>query len=127
MHKYKIQILICELFIITGVLGFLLYQTVVPLKAHALPGLGGIPVGGFFLPGVFDIYTPIPFCGLSVTVAGPNPGTFILIPGPTVLHRYFPVTPIHIGDNMLGLAFLNPPCPPTLLMLGSSLEPGPGF
>lgn len=90
-----------------------------PAKAIADPTK--IPVGGFFLPGLFDIYIPTIVCGLEVTVVGPRPGTFMFAP---VLYRYFPLKVYHVADNMVGLAEIIPPCPPTLIMLGSSLTPG---
>lgn len=91
---------------------------VMPKKAMALPI--DIPVGGVFLPGVFDIYTPTLACGLIVSVAGPNPGVFTF--GVTNFYRYFPMTPMHVGTSMLGLATPIPPCPPLLHTVGSSLN-----
>lgn len=83
---------------------------------------GEISVGGKFLPGAFDIYTPtpIPACML-VTVVGPKPGTFNFIP--TFIYDYFLATPTHINLNMLGLARIFPPCPPTIYLVGSGMVP----
>lgn len=80
-----------------------------------------MPVGGKFLPGAFDIFTPTltPPC-LLVSVAGPNPGTFNWVP--VRIYDYFPETFYHAGLNMLGLSKIVPPCPPTLFMLGSGLS-----
>ncbi len=83
---------------------------------------GTIPVGGKFLAGAFDIYTPtpIPPCML-VTVIGPSPGVFNFFP--TFIYDYFIEAPTHINLNMLGLARIFPPCPPTLYVVGSGLRP----
>jgi hypothetical protein len=83
---------------------------------------GAIPVGGKFLAGAFDIYTPtpIPPCML-VTVVGPNPGVFNFFP--TFIYDYFIEAPTHINLNMLGVARILPPCPPTLYVVGSGLRP----
>lgn len=83
---------------------------------------GAIPVGGKFLAGAFDIYTPTPYppCML-VTVVGPSPGIFNFLP--TFIYDYFIEAPTHINLNMLGVARILPPCPPTLYMLGSGLRP----
>ena len=92
-------------------------------KAEAqFAGIGDIPVGGRFLPGLYDIFTPTPYppC-LLVSVVGPAPGVFNFIP--ISIYDYFIYTPNHIGLNMLGLSKITPPCPPTLYMLGSSLAP----
>ncbi len=81
------------------------------------------PVGGKFLPGLVDIYTPDPFCGLLVSVIGPRPGVFTF--APVRIYNYFPQAPWHVGLNMLGLS--GPPlgvCPPPLFMFGSGLTPG---
>lgn len=92
-----------------------------PKPAQALtPGI--IPVGGRFLPGLFDIYTPSIICGVQVAVAGPRPGVFTFVP--VQVYRYFYMTPWHVGLNMVGNAALTPPCPPSLYMFGSSLTPG---
>ncbi len=82
---------------------------------------GEFPVGGKFLPGAFDIYTPtpIPPCML-VTVIGPRPGTFNFFP--TFIYDYFLMAPTHINLNMLGMARIFPPCPPTLYLVGSGLR-----
>lgn len=89
-------------------------------KANAqFETVGLIPVGGRFAPGLFDIFTPTPTCGILVTVIGPRPGTFVFLPA--FVYDYFAQTPNHIGVNMLGLARFTPPCVPTLFMLGSSL------
>lgn len=80
-----------------------------------------IPVGGAFLPGMFDIFTPT-LCGPIVNVVGPRPGGYIFA---AVTYRHFPYVFPHVATNMVGLAVISPPCPPTLTMLGSSLGPGP--
>lgn len=92
-------------------------------SARAQTDPTNIPVGGRFLAGLFDIYTPtpIPPC-LLVSVVGPNPGVFNFVP--IMIYDYFPEVPYHVGLNMLGLSKIVPPCPPTLFMLGSSLTPG---
>ena len=81
-----------------------------------------LPVGGIFLPGLFDIYTPTLFCGLLVSVAGPNGGVFTFLP--VDIYDYFLEVPFHAGTNMLGLASPPTACPPALFMFGSSLLPG---
>lgn len=78
------------------------------------------PVGGKFLPGVLDIYTPSYICGLTVSVVGPNPGTFSFYP--VYIYDYFLEAPVHAGTNTLGLASITPPCF-NLYFLGSSLVP----
>jgi hypothetical protein len=78
------------------------------------------PVGGMFLPGLFDIYTPDLTCGLLVSVAGPNGGVFAFLP--IDIYNYFPLSPFHAGDNTLGLASPPTVCPyPAYFMFGSSL------
>lgn len=91
-------------------------------SASAQTNPTNIPVGGRFLPGLYDIYTPTIICGIQVSVAGPRPGVFTWLP--IRIYDYFPKASYHVGLNMLGLAKLSPPCPPTLFMLGSSLTPG---
>jgi len=78
-----------------------------------------IPVGGKFLAGVFDIYTFIPYCGLTVSVVGPRPGVFLWVPNK--IYDHFFKTLSHVNLNTLGLARIAPPCVPHLFMLGSSL------
>ncbi len=85
----------------------------------------GIPIGGFFAPGVFDIFNVVPFCGLTVTVVGPNPGVFVFMPVLGV-YNYFPETFSHVAVNTVGLGEPASSCGlPTMVMLGSSLLPGP--
>src|SRR3989344_1951927 len=80
-----------------------------------------IPVVGRFLPGAFDIYTFIPYCGITVSVAGPRPGVFLWVPNR--IYDYFLETIYHVELNMLGLGRIAPPCVPHLFMLGSGLTP----
>lgn len=92
-----------------------------PARAQ-LGNLLTMPVGGRFLPGLaFDIFTITvqPPC-LLVSVVGPNPGVFNWTA--PIIYDYFLLTPLHAGNNMLGLATTIPTiCPPNLLMFGSSL------
>lgn len=83
-------------------------------------------VGGVFGPGLYDIFTPVPYCGLGVTVIGPAPGLFLFAPPVTeVAIEHFMETPFHVGSNALGYAIqVLPNCPPTLFLIGSSLTPG---
>ncbi|MBI5530267.1 MAG: hypothetical protein HY918_02080 [Candidatus Doudnabacteria bacterium] len=86
-------------------------------------------VGGRFMPGLFDIFTPnilLPSCGLTVGVIGTNgiPKLYSWIP--TMIYDFFPYTISHIGNSMLGLAtdFPVAGCPyPTLYLTGSSIAP----
>ena len=96
------------------------------LPKRASAQLVTFPVGGIFLPGLIDIFTPVPFCGLVVSVIGPHGGVFVWGAFPPNLYSYFPETFEHVGDNMLGQAVFNPNplCPdPILYMVGSSLIP----
>ncbi|MCL5008936.1 MAG: hypothetical protein M1400_01185 [Patescibacteria group bacterium] len=114
--KIRLAFLSSAVFVAFSMVGLSL-----PKSAQAFtPGL--IPVGGRFLPGLFDIYTPSIVCGVQVSVAGPRPGVFTFLP--IMVYRYFYMTPWHVGLNMVGNAALTPPCPPTLFMFGSSLTPG---
>lgn len=86
--------------------------------AHAQFGSSDILVGGRFLPGFMDIFTPSMACGLLVSVAGPNPGVFTFLP--THIYDEFPYVLNHVGTNTLGLARQAGVCPPALYMFGSS-------
>lgn len=100
-----------------------IYSQAAPAQALGMPFL----VGGVFSPGLYDIFTPIPKCGLGVTVMGPNPGIFLFEPPATkVAIEHFTKTLFHVGNNALGYAEqdIPPPCPPTLHLIGSSLIPG---
>ena len=109
-------------FLITIGLVFGIYSQAAPARAIGITTL----VGGFFGPGLYDIFTPVPFCGLGVTVIGPAPGFFLFAPPVTqVAVEHFMETPFHVGNNALGYAVqVLPNCPPTLFLIGSSLTPG---
>jgi hypothetical protein len=77
-------------------------------------------VGGRFLPGLFDIFTPTPTCGLLVSVVGPNPGVFVWAP---TTYNYFNQAVTHVGLQVLGMSFYAPPCAPILSIYGTSLIP----
>ncbi len=82
-------------------------------------------VGGRFLPGLFDIFTPTLTCGLQVSVMKTNGTIGIYTWLPTAIYDYFLFTPYHVGNSMLGQASDAPAglCPPVLYMLGSSIAP----
>ena len=114
--------------VVAALIIFTVFYSVIgpqPTPARALTA--GIPVGGIFTAGTFDIFTPIVYCGgLEVNVVGPNPGAFIFDPIQGV-YSYFPETVEHVSDNMVGLAEPASQCGiPSLVMLGSSAIPGPG-
>ncbi len=77
-------------------------------------------VGGRFLPGLFDIFTPTPTCGLLVSVVGPNPGVFVWAP---TIYNYFNEAVTHVGLQVLGMSVYAPPCAPILTIYGTSLIP----
>jgi len=84
------------------------------------------PIGGQFQPGAFDIFTPVPLCGNTVTVVTPLGIPIVLVWIAPIIYRDFAGTPVHIDTNMLGLILPNPNplCPlPILYMFGSSLTP----
>ena len=109
--KNHLVVLLAELLIFVSIFGVLIGTASRPMKALAL---GELTVGGFFAPGVFDIFTPSP-CGLLVTVIGPRPGVFIWTP---TIYRGLYEHPTHVGDFILGVA--TPPlglCPPALTIV----------
>ena len=99
--------------------------SVVQVQAQTVEGFG-IPVGGKFLPGAFDIFTFTPICGVTVTVQTPQGLIIPMIWTTPIIYREFDNVINHIGTNMIGLALppLDPLCPlPILFMFGSSLTP----
>ncbi len=85
-----------------------------------------IPIGGKFLPGAFDIFTPVPLCGNTVTVETTTGIPVPLVWVAPIIYDDFNKTPLHAGTNMVGAILPNPNflCPmPILIMFGSSLRP----
>lgn len=117
-QKSQTFLLLVEVLVFVFMLAGVVY-TVTPSRVSALTAMN--PVGGRFLPGLFDIFTPS-LCGLLVSVAGPKPGVFVW--APVMVYDEFYKTFNHVGTNMLGLS--TPPlgiCPPVLYIVGSSLIP----
>ena len=82
-------------------------------------------VGGRFLPGVFDIFTPSLTCGLIVSVIKTDGTIGVYTFLPATVYDYFYMTPSHIGNSMLGMSTDIPTlvCPPVLYIVGSSIAP----
>jgi len=82
-------------------------------------------IGGRFLPGLFDIFTPNIMCGLQVSVLKTDGTLGIYTWIPSLIYDYFPYTISHIGNSMLGMATDAPAgvCPPILYLTGSSIAP----
>lgn len=120
-----------KIFTVTAALViFMVFYSVVGSRPPLARAQTSLPVGGIFLAGEYDIFTPIitpppsPCDGLEVTVVGPKPGTFMFQPVLGV-YSYFPETPEHISDNMKGMAEPASQCGiPSLVMFGSSAVPG---
>lgn len=82
-------------------------------------------IGGRFLPGLFDIFTPTIACGLQVSVLKTDGTIGIYTWVPTLIYDYFYYAISHIGNSMLGTTtdFPTGICPPTLYLTGSSIAP----
>lgn len=82
-------------------------------------------IGGKFLPGLFDIFTPTIACGLQVAVLKTDGIVGIYTWIPSIIYDYFPYTISHIGNSMLGMITDAPAglCPPILYLTGSSIAP----
>lgn len=82
-------------------------------------------IGGRFLPGLFDIFTPTVACGLQVSVLKTDGivGVYTWIPAQVYDYFYYAIS--HIGNSMLGQVTDAPAglCPPILYLVGSSIAP----
>ncbi len=82
-------------------------------------------IGGRFLPGLFDIFTPTVACGLQVSVLKTDGTVGVYTWIPSLIYDYFYYAISHIGNSMLGMVTDAPPglCPPILYLTGSSIAP----